>query len=117
MADHSTHTQKVPVRVNTEQIGVIRKDYAIIEQTNDQIASGVVVSYIERCLAKPHLDITSWAYVEPINREDTEKLNVVLTEGQWKRIDELCVLKHIGREQLIRWIIADTAVAAGYPRG
>lgn len=108
--------QRVSLQLNKEQIDVIRAAHEVVGQTDDQIASAVVVSYIERSLAKPHLDICSWAYVSPIDSDDQVRLNLTMTEGQWRRLDNICATKRMGRAIFIRWIIADTAVKVGYPR-
>jgi hypothetical protein len=116
VAGSSEYIQRVSVQLSKKQIAVIRQDYAAIDQTDEQIASGVVVSYLERSFASPHQTIWSWAYASPTGRDDTVRLYLSMTEGQWRRLDDICTAKRIGRAALIRWIIADTAVMAGYPR-
>ena len=116
MTDSSDCLQVVMMHINTDQIAAIRRAHEVVGQTDDQIASGVVLSYVERCLAKPHLDICSWAYVSTADYYDNAVLKLSLSEGQWRKIDEVCTKKRIDRAGLIRWIIADTAVQAGYPR-
>ena len=115
MTDSSECMQTVALRLNGDQIAIIRQAHEIIDQTDDQIATGVIVSYIERSLAKPHLSIHSWAYVSQSDHD--LNLDITMTEGQWRRLDKISDAKRISRLMLIRWIVADTAVDVGYPRG
>lgn len=121
MGSTSEYMQEVSVKVDSDQIAAIRRAHEIINQTDDQIATGVVVSYLERCRAKPHLSICSYAYTNLDKTDKNARITITLTEGQWKLIDDLCTSKRTGaavggRGKLIRWIIADTAEQLGYPR-
>ena len=117
MTDSSECMQTVALRLNGDQIAIIRQAHEIVDQTDDQIATGVVVSYIERSLAKPHLSIHSWAYVPQTDQDNDLTLKITMTEGQWRRLDKIADSKRMTRLMLIYWIIADTAVDVGYPRG
>lgn len=116
MSKSSDHMQRVSMKVNSEQIAVIRRAFEIVGQTDDQIATGVVVNYMERCRAKPHLSITSYAYADLNESDEYSRLDITLTEGQLRLLDKICAKKREARGKLIRWIIADTAEQAGYPR-
>ena len=112
MSEPTKCPKSISVTLNIDHIVAIKKANEILHQSDEQVATGVIVSFIEGSWAGRSLSLWSWAYAIP-PRDKVVRLNISLTDGQDRRLEEIRLKIGIGKTNLIRWIVAETAAHTG----